>query len=69
MLWCFAVVGTMGVASLMIGIAFGVDDKEQNIGDVLIASSIVPYDFKKVTSEKSTVRAQSVSTSTLLINK
>ena len=55
--------------TIMIGIAFGVDDKEQNIGDVLIASSIVPYDFKKVTSEKSVVRAQSVSTSTLLINK
>lgn len=55
--------------TVMIGIAFGIDDIDQKIGDVLVANSIVPYDFKKVASGKSTVRAQSVPTSTLLINK
>lgn len=56
-------------ATVMIGIAFGIDDKEQKIGDVLVANSIIPYDFKKITPEKSTVRANAVPTSTLLINK
>ncbi|WP_413998670.1 hypothetical protein ACMDB5_12910 [Flavobacterium sp. W1B] len=55
--------------TLMIGIAFGVDDKEQKVGDVLVASSIIPYDFKKITNEKSTIRAQAIPTSTILINK
>jgi nucleoside phosphorylase len=56
-------------ATIMIGIAFGIDDKEQKIGDVLVANSIIPYDFKKVASGKTSVRAQSVPTSSLLINK
>lgn len=56
-------------ATIMIGIAFGIDNSEQKIGDVLVANSIIPYDFKKITSGGSTIRAQSVPTSTLLINK
>jgi nucleoside phosphorylase len=56
-------------ATVMIGIAFGIDNEEQKIGDVLVANSIIPYDFKKISPEKSTVRAHAVPTSTLLINK
>ena len=56
-------------ATVMIGIAFGIDKKEQKVGDVLVATSIIPYDFKKITSDKSIIRGQAVPTSTLLINK
>jgi nucleoside phosphorylase len=35
---------------IMVGIAFGVDDTKQNIGDVLISRSILPYDIKKESS-------------------
>jgi nucleoside phosphorylase len=35
-------------AVLMVGIAFGLDESECNIGDVLISESIVPYDSKRV---------------------
>lgn len=34
-------------AIVMIGIAFGVDRKEQRIGDVLVAEQIIPYDVKR----------------------
>jgi nucleoside phosphorylase len=33
---------------VMVGIAFGVNPEVQNIGDVLISESIVPYNLKKV---------------------
>ncbi len=33
---------------IMIGIAFGVDRKKQNIGDVLVSESIIPYNSKRV---------------------
>lgn len=36
---------------VMPGIAFGVDEKSQNIGDVLIAEVIYPYNFKRVGAE------------------
>lgn len=56
-------------AVIMIGIAFGIDEKEQKIGDVLVANYIVPYDFKKIAAGQSVVRAQATPTSSLLINK
>ena len=34
-------------AIVMIGIAFGVDKKEQRIGDVLVSEQIIPYDVRK----------------------
>jgi nucleoside phosphorylase len=34
-------------AIIMIGIAFGKDPEKQNIGDVLIASEIIPYDSQR----------------------
>lgn len=55
--------------TIMIGIAFGVDDESQEIGDVLIAEAIVPYDYKKVTAEKTTIRSNPVPTSDLLLNR
>jgi nucleoside phosphorylase len=55
--------------TIMIGIAFGVDEKEQEIGDVLIAESIVPYDFKKITPDVTIIRTNPVPTSQLLLNR
>lgn len=55
--------------TIMIGIAFGVDNKSQEIGDVLVAEAIVPYDYKKVTPEKTILRSNPVPTSGLLLNR
>lgn len=40
---------------VMIGIAFGVNEEKQQIGDVLISESIIPYNSKRV-GEKATVQ-------------
>jgi nucleoside phosphorylase len=56
--------------TLMIGIAFGVDDKEQRIGDVLVSECITPYNFKKVqNSGEEIIRANDAPASSLLLNK
>ena len=39
-------------AVLMIGIAFGIDKKKQNIGDILISESIIPYNIQKVAKDQ-----------------
>jgi WD40 repeat protein/nucleoside phosphorylase len=36
---------------LMIGIAFGVDEEKQNIGDVLVSNTIVPYETQRVSND------------------
>lgn len=43
-------------AVIMVGIAFGLDDKESNIGDVLISESIIPYDSKRIGSSQTVPR-------------
>lgn len=40
------------VAVIMVGIAFGVDEKKQKIGDVLISDKILPYDSQKLLEDK-----------------
>lgn len=55
--------------TIMIGIAFGVDPDNQNIGDVLVADVIVPYDNKKIVGGKSIVRATPVNTSAFLLDR
>jgi nucleoside phosphorylase len=40
-------------AVVMVGIAFGVNDKKQAIGDILVARQLIPYDFQKVSTKKS----------------
>ena len=39
-------------AVVMVGIAFGVNDKKQAIGDILVARQLIPYDFQKVSTKK-----------------
>lgn len=55
--------------ALMIGIAFGVDDVEQNIGDVLVSECITPYNFKKIQNGNDIIRTNDAPASKLLINK
>lgn len=55
--------------TLMIGIAFGVDNTEQNIGDVLISECITPYNLKKIQLGVEIIRANDAPASKLLINR
>lgn len=55
--------------ALMIGIAFGVNDKEQNIGDVLVSECITPYNFKKVQNGIDTIRTNDAPASRVLLNR
>lgn len=46
-------IGTLSpVAVVMVGIAFGADEKEEKIGDVLVSDKILPYDSQKILEEK-----------------
>lgn len=40
------------IAVVMVGIAFGVDESKQKIGDVLVSDKILPYDSQKVLEDK-----------------
>lgn len=40
------------VAVIMVGIAFGTDEKRQKIGDVLISDKILPYDSQKLLEDR-----------------
>lgn len=54
---------------IMIGIAFGVDEVKQKIGDVLIAESVIPYDTKRVGKKDTIHRGIEAQSSQLLINR
>ncbi|MDR3047515.1 MAG: hypothetical protein LBU51_07895 [Bacteroidales bacterium] len=54
---------------LMIGIAFGVDEEKQNIGDVLISETIIPYNAKRVGETENIQRGTETKASTLLLNR
>ncbi|SEM99967.1 Nucleoside phosphorylase [Chitinophaga rupis] len=54
---------------VMIGIAFGVDSTKQNIGDVLISESIIPYDSKRVGSDEIIQRGMEAQCSKILLNR
>ena len=40
------------VAVVMVGIAFGVNEQKQKIGDVLVSDKILPYDSQKILEDK-----------------
>jgi len=54
---------------IMIGIAFGVDEVKQKIGDVLIAESVIPYDTKRVGKKDIIHRGMEAQSSQLLVNR
>jgi nucleoside phosphorylase len=44
----FFKLSTPATAIVQLGMAFGIDPKRQNAGDVLVSSSLIPYDRRKV---------------------
>lgn len=54
---------------IMIGIAFGVDSSKQNIGDVLVSESIIPYNVKRVGKSESIQRGIEAPASKILLNR
>ncbi|WP_294183041.1 hypothetical protein [uncultured Sphingobacterium sp.] len=57
-------------AIIMIGIGFGIDERSQNIGDILISESVVSYDHKKVDFDsKVTYRAPELTANKTLLNR
>ena len=54
---------------IMIGIAFGVDESKQNIGDVLISETIIPYNLKRVGEDGIIPRGVEEQASSLLIGR
>lgn len=50
----FFKLGTSATAIVQLGMAFGVDPDRQRCGDVLVSSSIIPYDRRKATAFKGT---------------
>ena len=57
-------------AIIMVGIAFGKDDKKQNIGDILVASEIISYEPQRVgENEEIIYRGSHTPSNTSLINR
>lgn len=54
---------------IMIGVAFGIDDKKQNIGDVLVSEAILPYNFKKAGKNETVHRATDAPADKMLVNR
>jgi len=55
-------------AVIAVGIAFGVDEKNQKFGDVLVATSVYGYEARKITDEAPEPRGKSYPCSPPLIN-
>jgi nucleoside phosphorylase len=54
---------------IMVGIAFGVDEKNQKIGDVFVAESVIPYNIKRVGKDKDISRGIETQSSQILLNR
>lgn len=54
---------------LMAGIAFGIDDTKQKIGDVLVSEAILPYNSKRVGKNQTIQRAAATSASLTILNR
>lgn len=54
---------------LMVGIAFGIDDTKQKIGDVLVSEAILPYNSKRVGKNQTIQRAAATSASQTILNR
>lgn len=54
---------------LMLGIAFGIDEIKQKIGDVLVSEAIIPYNFKRIGKKKTIVRSIPSPSSKTIVNR
>ncbi|WP_161625939.1 5'-methylthioadenosine/S-adenosylhomocysteine nucleosidase family protein [Epilithonimonas tenax] len=56
-------------ALIMVGIAFGIDKNKQNIGDVLVAESVLPYESQRIGESDTIQRGIEIPSSQLLLNR
>lgn len=56
-------------AVLMVGIAYGIDKKNQNIGDVLISETVIPYEQRKITTTQIIQRNPIPEAGQILLNR
>jgi nucleoside phosphorylase len=56
-------------AVLMIGIAFGADSRRQQIGDVLVSKTVIPYEMQRLGKLKKTNRSPTPPCSALILNR
>lgn len=54
---------------IMVGIAFGVNEAKQHIGDVLLAESVIPYNTKRVGKGQTIKRGIEAPSSKILFNR
>lgn len=54
---------------IMVGIAFGMDETNQKIGDVFVAESVIPYNSKRVGKTKEINRGIEAQSSQILLNR
>jgi nucleoside phosphorylase len=54
---------------IMVGIAFGVNESKQRIGDVLLAESIIPYNAKRIGKKRTIKRGIEAPSSKVLFNR
>lgn len=54
---------------IMVGIAFGIDESKQNIGDILVSESIIPYNSRRVGKDDIVQRGIEAPASKLLLNR
>ncbi len=54
---------------LMMGIAFGIDETKQKIGDVLVSEAIIPYNSKRVGKKETITRAVASAASKTIVNR
>lgn len=54
---------------LMVGIAFGTDKRKQNIGDVLVSETVIPYNPKRVGKIETIQRGTHARASQVLVNR
>jgi nucleoside phosphorylase/tetratricopeptide (TPR) repeat protein len=56
-------------AVIMVGIAFGVNEQKQAIGDILVSQQLRPYDLQRVSKDEIILRGDKPHASTWLINR
>lgn len=54
---------------IMVGIAFGINEEKQNIGDVLVSKQLVIYELQRVGKQKITLRGDKPHASTSLLTR
>jgi nucleoside phosphorylase len=55
------------LAVIMVGIAFGIDETKQRLGDILVAKQLRPYDLQKIGQDRNNWRGDKPAASPLLL--